>query len=84
MERCVVCGKLIKDNQDYAVLNRKEFDNAGLIHRTCWSGLIKSSDEWKFAAQQKMHQTAFGVGALCLFVGYLAGWLIFAFKFGGW
>lgn len=38
----------------------------------------------KRAAQQKMHQTAFGVGILCLFIGYVAGWLTFAFKFGGW
>jgi len=35
------------------------------------------------AAQQKMHQTAFGVGILCLFIGYVAGWLIFAFNFCG-
>ncbi len=34
--------------------------------------------------QHKMHQTAFGLGVLMFFVGYLAGWLIFAFKFGGW
>jgi len=44
----------------------------------------QASAHIKRSAQQKMHQTTFGVGMLCLFVGYVAGWLIFAFNFGGW